>query len=145
MFTHRSDGELSVRCYLIDPKIIDDLDRAVYWGNSAAQYIKDCESMINQLKQYQQKIYERVQELESAQYHHRVTLLRENRYYQKRVYYYLIVEKVFDTPGIKPVEIRRTTYSGPERRDALKAFEAYKKSHPGIEAVLDIEKARWEK
>lgn len=145
MFTYRSDGELSVRCYLIDPKTIDDLDRAVYWGNSAAQYIKDCESMINQLKQYQQKIYERVQELESAQYHHRVTLLRENRYYQKRVFYYLIVEKVFDTPGIKPVEIQRTTYSGPERRDALKAFEAYKKSHPGIEAVLDIEKARWEK
>lgn len=145
MFTYRSDGELSVRCYLIDPKTIDDLDRAVYWGNSAAQYIKDCESMINQLKQYQQKIYERVQELESAQYHHRVTLLRENRYYQKRVFYYLIVEKVFDTPGIKPVEIQRTTYSGPERRDALKAFEAYKKSHPGVEAVLDIEKARWEK
>ena len=145
MFTYRSDGELSVRCHLIDPKTIDDLDRAVYWGNSAAQYIKDCEGMINQLKQYQQKIYERVQELESAQYHHRVTLLRENRYYQKRVFYYLIVEKVFDTPGIKPVEIQRTTYSGPERRDALKAFEAYKKSHPGIESVLDIEKARWEK
>ena len=145
MFTYRSDGELSVRCYLIDPKTIDDLDRAVYWGNSAAQHIKDCEGMINQLKQYQQKIYERVQELETAQYHHRVTLLRENRYYQKRVFYYLIVEKVFDTPGIKPVEIQRTTYSGPERRDALKAFEAYKKSHPGVEAVLDIEKARWEK
>jgi hypothetical protein len=145
MFTYRSDGELSVRCYLIDPKTIDDLDRAVYWGNSAAQYIKDCEDMIDQLKQYQQKIFERVQELETAQYHHRVTLLRENRYYQKRVFYYLIVEKVFDTPGIKPVEIQRTTYSGPERRDALKAFEAYKKSHPGVEAVLDIEKARWEK
>ena len=145
MFTYRSDGELSVRCYLIDPKTIDDLDWAVYWGNSAAQYIKDCEGMINQLKQYQQKKYARVQELESAQYHHRVTLLRENRYYQKRVFYYLIVEKVFDTPGIKPVEIQRTTYSGPERRDALKAFEAYKKSHPGIESVLDIEKARWEK
>ena len=29
--------------------------------------------------------------------------------------------------------------------NALKAFEAYKKSHPGVEAVLDIEKARWEK
>ena len=145
MFTYRNDGELSVRCYLIDPKTIDDMDRAVYLGNSAAQYIKDCESMIDQLKQYQQQIYERVQQLESAQYHHRVTLLRENRYYQKRVYYYLIVEKVFDTPGIKPVEIQRTTYSGPERRDALKAFEAYKKSHPGVEAVLDIEKARWEK
>jgi hypothetical protein len=95
MFTYRNDGELSVRCYLIDPKTIDDMDRAVYWGNSAAQYIKDCEDMINQLKQYQQKIYERVQQLEAAQYHHRVTLLRENRYYQKRVFYYLIVEKCY--------------------------------------------------
>lgn len=145
MFSHRNDTELYVRCYLIDPKTIDDLDRAVYWGGNAAHYIAECEGMINQLKKYQQMIYERVQELETAPYHHRVTLLRENRYYQKRVYYYLIVEKVFDTPGIKPVEIQRTTYSGPERRDALKAFEAYKKSHPGVEAVLDIEKARWEK
>ena len=145
MFSHRNDTELYVRCHLIDPKTIDDLDRAVYWGGNAAHYIAECEGMINQLKKYQQMIYERVQELETAPYHHRVTLLRENRYYQKRVYYYLIVEKVFDTPGIKPVEIQRTTYSGPERRDALKAFEAYKKSHPGVEAVLDIEKARWEK
>ena len=145
MFTYRSDGELWVRCYLIDPKTIDDLDRAIYWGSSAADHIKQCEAMIDQLKQYQQMIYERVQEIETAPYHHRVTLLRENRCYQKRVFYYMIVEKVFDTPGIKPVEIQRTPYSGPERRDALKAFEAYKKSHPGVEAVLDIEKARWEK
>lgn len=145
MFTYRSDGELSVRCYLIDPKTIDDLDRAVYWGNSAAQYIKDCEGMINQLKQYQQKIYERVQELETAPYHHRLTLHREKRYYQNKVFYYLIVEKVFDSPGIKPVEIQRTNYPGTQRRDAIKAFEDYKKSHPGIEAVLDIEKGKWER
>lgn len=145
MFSNRNQIELSVRCYLQNPKEIDDLNHAVYWGSNAAQYIKDCECMINQLKKYQQMIFDRVQELEQAPYHHRVTLLREKRYYQNKVYYHLIVEKVFDTPGIKPVEIQRTTYSGPERRDALKAFEAYKKSHPGIEAVLDIEKARWEK
>ena len=37
MFTYRSDGELSVRCYLIDPKTIDDVEKAVYWGNNANQ------------------------------------------------------------------------------------------------------------
>ncbi len=142
MFTYRSDGELSVRCYLIDPKTIDDVEKAVYWGNSANQYIEDCKNMIKQLLQYQQQLYERVKELESSPYHHRVTLLRENRYYQKRVFYYLIVEKVFDAPGIRPVEIQRTKYPGAERREAIKAFETYKKTHPGIEAVLDIEKSR---
>lgn len=145
MFHHRSDGELWVRCYLIDPKTIDDLDRAIYWGNSAADHIKQCEAMIERLKDYQQMIYERVQELETSPYHHRVTLLRERRYYEKKVFYHLIVEKVFDTPGIRPVEIQRTNYPGTERREALKDFEAYKKSHPGIESVLDIEKSRWER
>ena len=145
MFHGRSDGELWVRCYLISPETIDDMDRAIYWGHHAAKYIQECEGMINQLKQYQQKIFERVQELQTAPYHHRVTLLRERRYYEKKVYYHLIVEKVFDAPGIRPVEIQRTNYPGTERREAIKAFEAYKKTHPGIEAVLDIEKARWEK
>lgn len=145
MFSHRNDTELYVRCHLIDPKTIDDLDRAVYWGGNAAHYIAECEGMINQLKKYQQMIYERVQELETAPYHHRVTLLREKRYYQNKVFYHLIVEKVFDSPGIKPVEIQRTNYPGTERRQALKDFAAYQKSHPGIEAVKDIEKAKWEK
>lgn len=61
------------------------------------------------------------------------------------MFYYLIVEKVFDTPGIKPVEIERHNYPGTDRRQSMKDFEAYKKSHPGIEAVLEIEKAHWEK
>lgn len=145
MFSRRNDTELCVRCYLIDPKTIDTMENAAYWGNSAARYIKSCEGMISQLKKYQQMIYERVQELETAPYHHRVTLLREKRYYEKKVFYHLIVEKVYDTPGIKPVEIERTNYPGAERREAIKAFEVYKKSHPGIEAILDIEKAEWEK
>lgn len=145
MFHGRSDGELWVRCYLIDPATIDTVERAAYWGGSAARAIKECEGMINQLKQYQQQLYERVQELETAPYHHRVTLLRERRYYEKKVFYHLIVEKVYDADGIKPVEIQRTNYPGTERREAIKAFEAYKKTHPGVEAVMDIEKARWEK
>lgn len=145
MFSHRNDTELYVRCHLIDPKTIDDLDRAVYWGGNAAHYIAECEGMINQLKKYQQLIYERVQELESAPYHHRVTLLREKRYWQNKAYYHLIVEKVYDCPGIRPVEIQRTNYPGTERRQALKDFADYRKSHPGIEAIKDIEKAKWEK
>lgn len=145
MFHGRSDGELWVRCYLIDPATIDTVERASYWGGSAARSIKECEGMINQLKQYQQQLYERVQELETAPYHHRVTLLRERRYYEKKVFYHLIVEKVYDVDGIRPVEIQRSNYPGTERREAIKAFEAYKKTHPGIEAVMDIEKAHWEK
>lgn len=40
---------------------------------------------------------------------------------------------------------KRKTYPGTERRQALKDFAAYQKSHPGIIAVKDIEKARWER
>lgn len=145
MFRNRSDAELWVRCYLIDPKTIDTVDRAIYWGNSAAEHIRQCESMITRLKEYQKMIFDRVQELETAPYHPRVTLLRERSLRDSKVFYYLIVEKVYETPGMKPVSLQSTKYSGTDRREAIKAFEAYKKSHPGIEAVLDIEKASWEK
>ena len=145
MFRNRSDGELWVRCYLISPDTIDTIERAVYWGNSAAEHIRECEAMVERLKEYQQLIYKRVQELATAPYHHRVSLIRERRFRESKVFYYLIVEKVYDAEGIRPVEISRANWAGRDRLEALKAFEDYKRSHPGIEAVKDIDRAAWER
>ena len=131
--------------YLPNPDTLKSMDDALFWGGHAASDIANCKALISRLEEYQRKVYERVQTLETAPYHHRVTLHRERRFRESKVFYHLIVEKVYDIEGIKPTEIQRTNYPGTERREAIKAFEAYKKSHPGIEAVLDIEKGRWEK
>ena len=145
MFEHHREERLQVSRYLIDPATIHTTGNAAYWGRIAAEAIDDCKAMIQKLEQYQQMLYNRVQQIEAAPYHHRVTLLRERSYYDKKVTYHLIVEKIRDVGGIKPEEIRRTEYAGTERRQAIADFEAYKKSHPSVEAVKDIEKSKWER
>lgn len=59
--------------------------------------------------------------------------------------YYLEIKKVYDVPGIDPETIDSTVYPGAGRSQAIKDFEAYQKSHPGIIAVKDIEKGKWER
>ena len=145
MFEHRTDDRFQVSAYLVSPASIHSTRRAAYWGGIASRMISECTAMIATMERYQRLLYARVQEIETAPYHHRVTLKREKRWRDSKVLYHLIVEKVYDTPGIEPCEIVRENYPGTERREALKAFEAYKKSHPGIESVLDIERARWER
>lgn len=145
MFEHHREERLQVSRYLIDPATIHTTGQATYWGRIAAEAIEDCKVMIQKLEQYQQLLYNRVQQIEAAPYHHWVTLLRERGYYDKKVTYHLIVEKIRDVGGIKPEEIQRTKYAGTERRQAIADFEAYKKSHPGVEAVKDIEKSKWER
>lgn len=141
----RNEERLQVSRYLIDPATIHTTERAAYWGNIAIEAIEDCKAMIRKLEQYQQMLYERVQQIETAPYHHRVTLLRQRGFYDKKVTYHLIVEKVRESGDIKPEEIQRTKYPGTERRQALADFESYKKTHPGIESIKDIEKSKWER
>lgn len=145
MFEYGREERLQVSRYLVAPATIHTTERASYWGGIAGEAIADCKAMIAKLEQYQQMLFQRVQELETAPYHHRVTLKRERSWYDKKVTYYLIVEKVREVKGIEPEEIQRTNYPGTDRRQALADFEAYKKSHPGIEAVKDIEKGKWER
>ena len=132
--------------YLPDPRSLNTLKDCTYQGGSAARYASELKAMIETMEAYQQLIYDRVQELTTAQYHMEIHLRREKRYYNNnKVFYYLEVLKVFDTDGIKPEYIERTTYPGTERHKALADYAAYQKSHPGIIAVKDIEKAKWEK
>lgn len=145
MFRNRTDERFQVSAYLVNPSAIHTTKRAAYWGGIASRMIADCTAMIATMQRYQQLLYDRVQEIESAPYHHRLTLLREKRWRESKVFYHLIVEKVYDVPGIEPCEIVRENYPGTERREAIKAYEAYKKTHPGIESVLDIEKSPWER
>lgn len=79
---------------------------------------------------------------ESADEYHQTTETAEEF---RKVKYYLDVKKVYDTLEIEPETIKRNVYPGTGRSQAIKDFEAYQKSHPGIIAVKDIEKGKWER
>lgn len=139
-------NELSVtrHIYLPDPNTMNTMDRLTYQGAQAARYAEEFREMIQTMESYQSLIYDRVQALTTAPYHTEIHLLRE-KWYQSKVKYYLDVKKVYDTLEIEPETIKRNVYPGNGRSQAIKDFEAYRKSHPGIIAVKDIEKGKWER
>lgn len=130
--------------YLPDPRTLNTMDRLTYQGAQAARYASEFRAMIETMESYQSLIYDRVQELTTAPYHTEIHLRRE-KWYDNKVKYYLEVKKVYDVPGIDPETIESTVYPGTERRQAIKDFEDYQKSHPGIIAIKDIEKGKWER
>ena len=138
--------ELSVtrHIYLPDPNTLNTMDRLTYQGAQAARYADEFREMIQTMESYQSLIYDRVQALTTAPYHTEIHLRRE-KWYKSKVKYYLDVKKVYDTLEIEPETIKRNVYPGTGRSQAIKDFEAYQKSHPGIIAVKDIEIGKWER
>ena len=138
--------ELSVtrHIYLPDPNTLNTMDRLTYQGAQAARYADEFREMIQTMESYQSLIYDRVQALTTAPYHTEIHLRRE-KWYKSKVKYYLDVKKVYDTLEIEPETIKRNVYPGTGRSQAIKDFEAYQKSHPGIIAVKDIGKGKWER
>lgn len=141
----RGDLDIDFHIYLTSPATIHDMGRLEYYGKYVQDEIKDLQATIETLQAYNQMLYDRAQELTAAPWHHEIHLTREKRYYENKVYYYLQLLKVYDTPGINPETLESHKYPGTERRQAIKDFEAYQKSHPGIVAKKDIEKSKWEK
>ena len=131
--------------YLPNPEKLHTMKELTYHGSQAARYAAELKTMIETLESYQQLIYDRVQELTQAPYHPEIHLTRERSRYDNKVYYYLAEKQVYDVPGFAPENINVVRYAGTERRKAIADFAAYQKSHPGIIAVKDIEKGKWER
>lgn len=130
---------------LLSPSSIQTMRQLEEWGSRTNRQIKELQAAIETLQSYDQLLYARAQELTVAPWHHEIHLTREKRYYENKVYYYLRLLKVYDTAGIDPETLENHKYTGTERRQAIKDFESYQKSHPGIVAVKDIEKSKWER
>ena len=141
---NRQELNVTRHIYLPDPNTLNTMDRLTYQGAQAARYAEEFREMIQTMESYQSLIYDRVQALTTAPYHTEIHLRRE-KWYQSKVKYYLDVKKVYDTLEIEPETIKRNVYPGTGRSQAIKDFEAYQKSHPGIIAVKDIEKCKWER
>lgn len=145
MFDRCSEEEYSVRRYLMNPERLNTVEDCRRWGSYAENAISEAQAFIRTMEEYQTLIYNRVQVLSSAPWHYEALLLREPHSWDNKIFYFVRLLRVYDALGIGTETISDVKYPGNERHKAFAAFEAMKKSHPGIIAVKDIEKRSWER
>lgn len=137
------EAEVKVYDHLRLPDKLTDLDGVTLYDRSAARAIKEMEEYIEALRGYRQALAARYAALASMPYGYRLDLIRRRGWSDKRVTYTVALVREYQD-GHEEAE-ESTTYPGSQRREAIKAFEALKKSRPGIACNVDIEKRPWEK
>ena len=137
-----NEAEVHIRDYLIRPEKLDTAQRIKDYDKSAADTIQQCKELIEDLGLYRQDLARRYAELETMNYKLRLELERQKRYDNKVHYYVRIIKAYEDGSEIREID---EAYAGAERHEALARFNQLKKERPGIEAVKNIEKGKWEK
>lgn len=133
-------ADYTVNILVHRPGSMYDPERLLWEDENAARTIDELEGYLQQLKQHRQAIAERYQELATSP---TVPVIRLERARRDKVKFYLREFRQY-ADG-KRLEISTKIYSGKQRHEAIAAYKAYVKSHPGIVAELDIEKGRWER
>lgn len=144
LFTHRQDAEIRHYIYLKKPEAIGSTKDAEYYSGRASQAIAEAESTIKMLREYQQAIYTRYQEIIGTNYKLFLFLERQVKFSGSKSYV-ITISKKFDGNNVADEVILRETFEGKERHRAFKRFEALKKEYPNIEHDTDIEKKHWER
>lgn len=129
-------------CYLTLPEKIRDINAIAEEDRRAAQAIKDCERLIEQLTDYRRALAVRYGQLETMTYTDNLSLTRYPDY-GGGVRYVIEIARTYED-GTRQ-KILKETRCGKERREALRRYEELRRARPGIEAVKDIEKRDWEK
>ena len=110
----------------------------------AARDIKHLEETIEKLKEYRKELYQHTQQLQGMESRLQLKIKRERRYSGK-IYYYVTVKRIYPANEKMYNDLISEHYEGADRHTAIKRYEQLKKQYPGIEAIKDIEKGRWEK
>lgn len=144
LFNHNGEAEIHRRIYIRQPDKIDSIKNLEYYNRNASEAIAEAEKAIEVLKEYQQALFHRYQEILQANFK---MLLRLERVvsYSGAKSYVITISKRFDGSNIADEIISKETFPGKERHNALKRFEALKKEHPNIETEIDIAKKQWER
>jgi hypothetical protein len=137
-----TEANFSRHYYFTRADKIDTAQRIADADKHAAQDIKELEELITDLKSYRQTLAARYAELETMSYKLRLELERQKRYDNKVHYYVRIIKSYEDGSEIREID---EAYTGAERHEALARFNQLKKERPGINAVKNIEKGKWEK
>lgn len=143
IFRRGREAEIRVSGYFQYPDKLTTPERVAYYDRSAAGTIQRMEEYIEALRDYRQALAARYAALASMPYGYRLDLIRRRGWSDKRVTYTVALVREYQD-GHEEAE-ESTTYPGTQRREAIKAFEALKKSRPGIACNVDIEKRPWER
>lgn len=139
-----NEAEFRITGYYTKADSIDELDRIKRADENVQRDIERMQEKIRQLSAYRVSLAERYNFLATAPTDPVVRLIRHKDSYSNKVFYYI---KTFDRNLIDGHEVQTgcAEYTGTDRRKAIDDFNKYIKSHPGIEAEMQIEKARWER
>lgn len=135
-------ADLNIRCYLLKPANLKETKNVAYYDDVAARCIMQCETIVQQLKEYRLALARRYAELETMAFKERLEIERQP-HWQGHIEYWVRIVKCYQD-GSEVITYSKR-YKGKERREAIKRFEELKKSRPGIDVIKDIEKRQWEK
>lgn len=135
-------GEIRFSIYLTDPAKLTTPKDIVWRDKHIAEDITRLETVLEALRDYRKDLAARYGELETMPYTERVELERYRNSISGISYYVRIVRHYED--GTEVYQLKES-YPGKERYKAIKRFAEIQKQRPGIEAVKDIEKRKWER
>ena len=136
------EGRVNITGYLLRPDKLEEEDRIAYYDQSAARLIEACEATAAALREYRQALARRYTTLAAMPYTYRLELKREKAWHGSVTYCLRLLRVYADG---HTTEERSQTYPGPKRHQALKDYQAALKARPGIDALLDIQKGKWER
>jgi hypothetical protein len=126
--------------YLTKASAITSTEEVIKEDKSATEYIKKLETYVEVLKEYRKTLFERAQQLYSADYDLKLKIKRKIEYYNNdKKYYEVTLEKLLKVKNAKPIEVIKEIFPGKERFKAFKRYEELKRLHPGIDTEQDIE------
>ena len=133
------------RAFLKMPERIEELKDCQHYDLEAERLINSCKLAIETMQAYRAALFERYNVIATTPTVPVVKLTRERKYYREgNIYYYLRTYRRNLETG-KDLQVESKEYSGKQRHEAIKAFNDYVKSHPGIINEMDIAKREWER
>ena len=140
--SEQDSAEVRPYIYIQNPRKLNTPEEIAYRDKSAADNIRQLETIIDNLKDYRQALAARYGELETMPYT-RLLKLERHHHWKGHIEYIVTITKTH-SDGTKVRELLES-YTGKERRKAIARYQELQKQRPGIESEMDIEKRQWEK
>lgn len=141
-FNTRNEHQENIYFYATNPKSMDT-SGLLAADKRAKNEIEELEFLIRQVKEYRTALSKRYNEIQSMEYTLELSLQRKSSWRGDKKIYNISIDRIF-SDGFRE-SIIKETYEGRERHKAIKRFKELQKAHPGINAIVDIEKKSWEK
>lgn len=140
--SEQESAEIRPYTYIQAPQKLTTLEKIARQDKSTAEYIRQLEAIIADLKDYRQALAARYGELETMPY---TMLLKLERcpHWKGNIEYIITITKTYGD-GTAQTELREV-YPGKDRRKAIARYQELRKQRPGIESEMDIEKRSWER